>query len=117
MAFTPDGIAPPGIPLLDCSPPTTTTRYRTFFYTNLLLSSLCVTDKQINLIWNFFAKVESDTGKAQCIECIKLYSLGSRPTLPGKQTAEFEKSSWEGSQGFTFSILRIYLTLAIAITL
>src|SRR6218665_3967969 len=31
MAFTPDGIAPPGIPLLGCSPPTTTMRYRTVF--------------------------------------------------------------------------------------
>jgi len=30
MAFTPDGIAPPGIPLLGCSPPTTM-RYRTVF--------------------------------------------------------------------------------------
>jgi len=30
MAFIPDGIAPPGIPLLGCSPPTTM-RYRTFF--------------------------------------------------------------------------------------
>ena len=30
MAFTPDGIAPPGIPLLGCSP-TTTMRYRTVF--------------------------------------------------------------------------------------
>src|SRR6218665_2855101 len=30
MAFTSDGIAPPGIPLLGCSPPTTM-RYRTVF--------------------------------------------------------------------------------------
>src|SRR6218665_2635335 len=30
MALTPDGIAPPGIPLLGCSPPTTM-RYRTVF--------------------------------------------------------------------------------------
>src|SRR6218665_2590971 len=30
MAFTPDGIAPPGIPLIGCSPPTTM-RYRTVF--------------------------------------------------------------------------------------
>jgi len=30
MAFTPDGIAPPGIPLLGFSPPTTM-RYRTVF--------------------------------------------------------------------------------------
>src|SRR6218665_1607669 len=30
MAFTPDGIAPPGIPLLGCSPPNTM-RYSTVF--------------------------------------------------------------------------------------
>jgi len=60
---------------------------------NLLLFSLCITYKQINPIWNFFAKVESDTSKAQCIECIKLYSLGSR--IPGKQAVHSLKSHIE----------------------
>src|SRR6218665_2514990 len=34
MAFTPDGIAPPGIPLLGCSPPTSM-RYRTVYWGEL----------------------------------------------------------------------------------
>jgi len=37
-----------------------------------------------NVIWNYFKKVDSDQSKAQCVECGKLYSLGS--DKPRQQT-------------------------------
>jgi len=44
----------------------------------------------VNVIWNFFTKVESDSSKAQCNEC---NSLGS--TIPGRQTVHCLKSHLE----------------------
>src|SRR6218665_674912 len=40
MAFTPDGISLPGIPLLGCSPPPTAMRYRTVFGGGLYIQTI-----------------------------------------------------------------------------
>ena len=46
-----------------------------------------------NPIWEYFSKIETDSSKAQCHECRKLYSLGSK--IPRKQTTHGLKSHLE----------------------
>src|SRR6218665_786232 len=69
MAFTPDDIAQPGIPLLGCSPPSTTMRYRTVF------GGSCMHDSCMHL----FTYKMSQNGGGRVCECMHARAIYSVP--------------------------------------